>query len=361
MRISFRCFRSALALVGAVAILSVNNLSAADPAPSAGEPNPDTVVVTVNSEPVHAWELSLMASQVGANMGRQGQPPSQEEVLQAAMQQLVQTKLLAQEATRRGLKAKSDRVAETLQGIDSQSGGRDTLVANLKNAGLTYDQLAAAVAEADLVQVFIETEIEPKIAVSDEEVASYYAANPDRFGSPEQVRARHILFKAGPEATPEEQNAARQKAEAARERALAGEDFAELAKELSEGPSGPKGGDLGFFDKARMVEPFASAAFAMQPGDISKVVKTQFGFHVIKVEERKPAGTMTLDEVKPRLAEMLRQQRFRTELEGLVEGLAKSADIVVQPGMQGAPDAASPSDTGDAPTEPTASGDASGG
>ena len=84
--------------------------------------------------------------------------------------------------------------------------------------------------------------------------------------------------------------AAKAKAEAAHQRAVAGEDFAELAKELSEGPSGPNGGDLGFFEKQRMAPAFADAAFALEPGEISPVIKTQFGYHVIKVEERRGAG-----------------------------------------------------------------------
>jgi parvulin-like peptidyl-prolyl isomerase len=100
----------------------------------------------------------------------------------------------------------------------------------------------------------------------------------------EQVRARHVLAKADAGADEPTRAAARGKAEQAHRRALAGEDFAALAKELSDDASAAEGGDLGFFEKGRMVPAFADAAFALQPGEISAVVETQFGYHVIKVE-----------------------------------------------------------------------------
>ena len=113
---------------------------------------------------------------------------------------------------------------------------------------------------------------------------------------------------------------------------LAGEDFAALATELSEGPSGPKGGDLGFFSRERMVPPFAEAAFALKPGETSDVVQTRFGFHVIKVEKRREAGTVPLAEVKERIRQGLSQEQQQKRIEELLNPLRENAKIVPNAG-----------------------------
>ncbi len=311
----------------------------AQPAPAAPAPapvDPESVVLTVNGEPIHMWQVNLMVPQVAATMRQQGMQANQQQIMQAALQQSVQARLLAQEARRRGLAADADRVAETMQRIESQSGGAEGLAANLERAGVTREQLRATVEEADLIQVLVETQIAPGIEVADADVDAYYADNPDAFENPEQVRARHILFKVEQDAPDEEVAAARSKAEAARERALAGEDFAELAKELSEGPSAPQGGDLGLFDRSRMVEPFASAAFDLAPGEVSSVVRTRFGFHVIKSEEKRPASTTPLDDVRDQIRQFLSNQKLGERVDALVAELGEKADIQ----QSGAPEAA---------------------
>jgi peptidyl-prolyl cis-trans isomerase C len=302
------------------------------PMPAAPVPaDPQSVVLTVNEEPIYMWQVNLMMPQVAATMRQQGIQANQQQMAQAALQQAVQARLLAQEAKRRELSPDTERVAETMSRIESQSGGAEGLASNLEQAGLTLEQLRATVEEADLVQELVETDLAADIEVTDAEVESFYAENPDAFTTPEQVRARHILFQVEQDAPEEEVAAARAKAEAARERALAGEDFAELAKELSEGPSGPRGGDLGLFDRSRMVEPFASAAFDLEPGEISPVVRTRFGFHVIKCEEKVPASTAPLDDVREQIRRGLQDRQVAERVDALVVELGEKADIQ-QPG-----------------------------
>jgi peptidyl-prolyl cis-trans isomerase C len=328
---------TALVLVG-TAIAAV--ATAQEPAPSAQAPpqtapapaDPQSVMLTVNGEPIYLWQVNLMVPQVAATMQQQGIQANQQQMMQAAMQQSVQAMLLAQEATRLGLKPNGERVTETMQSIESQSGGPEGLAANLARVGVTREQLLATIEEADLVQELVETQIAPGIEVTDAEIEAYYADNPDAFTTPEQVRARHILFTVEQDAPEDEVAAARVKADAARERAIAGEDFASLATELSEGPSAPRGGDLGLFDRSRMVEPFASAAFDLEPGEISPVVRTRFGFHVIKCEENVPASTASLDEVRDQLRQFLSNQQLGAQVDALVVQLGEKADIQ-QPGV----------------------------
>jgi peptidyl-prolyl cis-trans isomerase C len=302
-------------------------------APVAAQGSPADVVLTVNGQPVYAWEIGLEVPRVQQEMARQGMQPEQDMVIQASMQRVVDSKLLAQEAKRQQMQPNDQRVKDTMAQIEQQAGGREKLDEALSQRGMTYDELAASVAESDLVQVFIETTIDPLITVTPEEVETYYKEHPEMFQRPEQVHARHILMTAGADASEQTKTAAMAKAEAARKRALAGEDFAALATEVSEGPSASKGGDLGFFTRQQMVAPFADAAFNLEVGQISEIVETQFGYHVIKVEEKRPATTMTYAEVQEPLTQMLRQNQGGEQTSKVLDQLAEKATITqVTPG-----------------------------
>jgi peptidyl-prolyl cis-trans isomerase C len=308
--------------------------------PAAAQVSPTDVVLTVNEQPVYSWEVGLLIPQVQQEMARQGMQPEQEMVIQASMQRVVDSKLLAQEARRQEMKPNDQRVKETMAQIETQAGGKEKLGEALAQLGMTYQMLETSVIESDLVQVFIESTIDPLVSVTPEEVEAYYNENPQMFQQPEQIHARHILIKTGADATDVTKAAAQAKAVAARKRALAGEDFATLAIELSEGPSAPQGGDLGFFGRQQMVAPFADAAFALEVGQISEVVETQFGYHVIKVEEKRPASTMSLEQVRQPLEQMLRQNQGAEATNKVLEKLAENATISQVGGGAAATDAA---------------------
>jgi peptidyl-prolyl cis-trans isomerase D len=150
---------------------------------------------------------------------------------------------------------------------------------------------------------------EEKPAVTDEELEVYYSQNLNRYSSPEQRSARHILFKTSEDESEDVLSEKYQRAEEVLDMARSGEDFAELAKLYSEGPTGPKGGDLGTFSRGRMVKPFEDAVFSLSEDEISDVVETQFGFHIIKLEKIEPARTKTLDEVKDAIVATLQKQK----------------------------------------------------
>lgn len=151
---------------------------------------------------------------------------------------------------------------------------------------------------------------EDKIDISENDIKSYYEANKDsQFKEKEQVRARHILIKLPTGASEEERKKLRQKAEKILKEAKSGADFAELAKKYSEDEgTKDKGGDLGYFTKGRMVPEFERAAFSLKPGEISDIVETQYGFHIIKVEDKKPERVKSLDEVRDEIERKLRKE-----------------------------------------------------
>ena len=151
------------------------------------------------------------------------------------------------------------------------------------------------------------------VEVSDDEVAQYYADHSEEFNVEKTVEARHILFKLNADA--DDQTVADQKKKAMEvyEKAKGGADFAELAKQYSEGPSRDSGGYLGAFKRESMVAPFAEKAFAMQPNEISEPVRTKFGWHIIKVEKVNPASTKTLDEVRASIIDTLKTEKARAK------------------------------------------------
>lgn len=152
---------------------------------------------------------------------------------------------------------------------------------------------------------------EAAVEPSDDDLQIYFDEQRSTWDVPEQVRARHILLRLAPDASEEESTALRQRAIDLRKRALDGEDFAELAREHSEDSTAAVGGDLGFFGRGVMTPPFEEAAFALQPGETSDIIKTQFGLHVIRVDERKEAQTRTLDEVRDEVRSAVQKREAR--------------------------------------------------
>jgi len=151
----------------------------------------------------------------------------------------------------------------------------------------------------------------PLVRIDENELKEYYDANPEKFKMPKTVEARHILIKAGQDESEKKVTAAKQKALAVLKEARAGKDFSELAKTYSEGPTGENGGYLGTFKKEDMVKPFADQAFSMQAGDISEPVRTQFGWHIIKVEKVNPAGDLSFAEAREDISQKLTEDKAR--------------------------------------------------
>jgi len=164
-----------------------------------------------------------------------------------------------------------------------------------------------------------------KVIVSESEAKEFYRKHTDKFFMPERVHARHILLKDEKKAQTIIDQLKGLKGEALKKK------FIELAQKESTGPTASKGGDLGYFTKSQMVLPFAKAAFALNPGQITpKPVKTQFGWHVIYVEDKKAAQKIPFDAVKDRVIGALKQQRFAQKMKQETELLKKNSSITIQ-------------------------------
>lgn len=170
------------------------------------------------------------------------------------------------------------------------------------------------------------------VEMTDGQLAQYYEQHKEEFRREEQVRARHILFKLAQQAGAEEEARRRGEAETTLQRIQAGEDFAALASQLSEDPvSAQQGGDLGFFKRGEMVKPFEETAFGLKPGVVSDPVRTDFGYHLIKVEEMQEAGYEPFEAVRTEL----RTRLAREEVRRLAEAKAQAVyDAMVAAGSE---------------------------
>jgi len=162
-----------------------------------------------------------------------------------------------------------------------------------------------------------------KVKVNDKDVKAYFTSHPEEFSEKSKVRASHILLKTEAEAK------AITKELAGLKNGALNAKFAELAKAKSTGPSGPKGGDLGFFAQGQMVPAFNDAAFAMKKGEITKSpVKSQFGYHVILVTDKQEAKNLPYTEVKGFIEQKLKVENFKEQMQGKMAELKKKATIV---------------------------------
>lgn len=195
------------------------------------------------------------------------------------------------------------------------------LIQEAENMGLEEDndvlEQIKKMTEQILVQVLIEREILDKIKVNDEEVLEYYEQNKDSFTEKEQVHLYNILLE-----TEEE-------AQDVMEQLKAGGDFSEIAIEKSAGPSAPQGGDLGYLTKGTIIPEIEEVVFALELEELSEVIKTDFGFHILKITEKKPESVKTLEEVKEDIIQTLLPDKQKEAFENLLEELKNKSEIEI--------------------------------
>ena len=240
---------------------------------------------------------------------------------------LIDRELLFQETKKKGIEVDPKDVDDELQKIKQRYSKDGEFEQLLNNMGLTESDVQIQIKRGMAIQQLMDKEVRAKISIGDEEVKSYYDANPQLFQQPEQVKASHILVKLDADAPQEEKDKARKKIESVQKKAKKGEDFTTLAKTYSEGPSGPNGGDLGYFRRGQMVKPFEDAAFSLKPNETSDIVETQFGYHLIKVVDKKPAQTVAYADVKEQLSEHLKKQKMDSEASAYIQSLRSKANI----------------------------------
>jgi peptidyl-prolyl cis-trans isomerase C len=258
-----------------------------------------------------------------------GQPVSETQLNDMKaniLEGMINEEVLYQHAEEQGVAVSDSEVDERIEQYRSQY-GEDGFADALSRAGMTEEELRREIRRSLTIQQLLEEEVTGDIEVTESEQREFYDENTNMFAQPESVTASHILISTQEAESEEARQEALERAEELKTQLEEGADFAELAREHSEGPSASRGGSLGQFSRGQMVPPFEEAAFALEPGEISDVVETRFGYHIIKVDEKNDGGTTPYEEVKGQIGQYLEQQRQQEAVQSYIDELKADADI----------------------------------
>ncbi len=301
--------------------------TAADHAETSDQPR---IVAKVNGEIIKHGEYKQELDTTYMRFHKTGQiidGTMYEQLKEEVRESLINLIVLDAYSREMGVKVDEGAVEKHYQQAVSQYPSKRDYRNSLREAGLTEADIRTRLRRALAAQAVVKDHVAPKIVVSDEEVEAYYKENAFEFEHDVLVHAAHILIKVPPFAGNDFREKARERILAIKAKIEAGEDFARLAKTYSEDPSKVNGGDLGYFGAAQMAPRFETAAFSLKPGEVSDVVTTQFGFHLIKVYDRKPAGKVPFSEAAPGLKQRFLKERLEGTLRKLMERLKAEATI----------------------------------
>ncbi len=293
---------------------------------------PDPVAL-VNGEAITREALEFETQRMIQQLASQGQVPSEEmmpKLREDVLNNMIEKELLYQDSQDKKIAVPEARVQKELASIRERFPSAEEYKTALAGIGLSEEDLAREIKQGVAIEALIKEHVVEEVAVSEEESRAFYDQNEGMFQKPEQVKARHILVKTASDASEAQKAEARQKIEDVRKKAVAGEDFATLAQEYSEGPSNSRGGDLGYFSRGQMVKPFEEVAFALEKDEISDIVETQFGFHIIQVTDHQPASVVAYEAARVQIAERLKQEKSRRQIRDYIETLREKAEIDIK-------------------------------
>lgn len=317
-------------------LIAAETSAAADkPAPKTTDLFPDNVVAKGKGVEVKRSQVDDEVIRVKSQVAGRGQvvSPEQSSLLEKqVLQQLIQFQLIkgkATDADRTYAKAEAEKLWEEAK---KQLGSEEMVNLRLKAQGLTRDQLLSKWTDGELAKAVLIHEL--SLSVTDADMKKFYDENPAQFEEPEMVRASHILFGTRDLETNQELSDAkkadkRKLAEEVLKRAKAGEDFAKLAKQYSEDPGSKDTGGEYTFPRGKMVKEFETAAFALNTNQVSDIVTTQFGYHIIKMSEKLPAKKHEFSEVSPKIKEYLIQSAIQKQGPGYLDKLEKDANVEI--------------------------------
>lgn len=306
--------------------------SAAAPAPEPAKPVPAVlpdVIADCNGDKIPKAEFENAVRAVEQRAGGSVPPEKRDEIYRGVLEDLVAYRLLKQEVVSRQMTVSDTDIDARIAAFKQQVGGEANFRTALQAQQITEAKLREDARADLLVNRLLEEEVNQKILVKPSDIATFYEKNPDRFQQSESVRAAHILVAVPQGADEKVRAAARTRAEAALKAARAGQDFARLARQYSNDASAQRGGDLGFIPKGQMVPAFEAAAFALQPGQVSDLVETQFGYHVIKALETRPARLVPFVEAAAQIEQFLEQQQRQEKGKALVDQLKAKGKVEI--------------------------------
>jgi parvulin-like peptidyl-prolyl isomerase len=289
------------------------------------------IAARVNGVAISAERLERYQEEVvgGRDFLSMSNPASFKRHKREALEQLIDQELLWQEAQRRGALAPQAEVEAALGQLRARFASEAELARRLERAGFTTSTYREYLLRLLSIDRLVERDVAPHLAVTDEEVHDYYSADPERFAIPEEVHLRQILVRADASASADARARAKARAERLLARARRGDDFAALASQHSDDPSAPSGGDLGFVMRGQISAPLEASAFALAAGELSPLVESAQGFHLLKCEGKRGGGRRSELEASPAIRRKLLDEKLRKAVGERVAALRAQARIEI--------------------------------
>ncbi len=287
-------------------------------------------VAIVNKVVIQQTDLDREMKQVEKQFASQGKQVSKEELAKfkdRVLEDLIVEELIFQESRNKGIKIERKEVSDSLSDVKKRFPSDNEYNATLKEMQMTEAELTKKIKRGLSNKKLIDTQIIDKISIPEKDNKAFYDTHPEYFKKGEQVQASHILIKFDPKADEKAKSAAKKVITDIQAKLKKGEDFAVLAKANSTCPSSAKGGDLGFFDRGKMVKPFEEVAFKLKPGETSGIVETQYGYHIIKITDKKPESVVKFKDVKNDIIKFLKNEQSKKEIQKYIENLKTKATI----------------------------------
>jgi parvulin-like peptidyl-prolyl isomerase len=272
----------------------------------------DRVIASVDGDPITLHDVRAFSAANGKPIP-DGSDPRAPDLIRRALKQLIQERLLESETKRYESQIDDTQVDKFIDQLRQQNHMTEQQFRDeMARSGVTYEDMRKR-ARLELEKMaMLDKEVRSKVSVSDGEVKAYYQAHPDDFMvKTERYRLAQILVALPPNPSPAHVAAAREKAELVRKRAVSGDDFGQLAQQFSDDDSKSKGGELGYFAPDELLDEIRAAIAKLKPGDISSVIRTRYGFHIIEVEEHQTPGVRPLDRVSDQIREKLIDEKSK--------------------------------------------------
>jgi parvulin-like peptidyl-prolyl isomerase len=287
-------------------------------------------VAMVNGFIITPQDLNHEVEQLRWEMDIRNQPLTDrqlDELRPQLIENLIGRELLYQNAQKNNYKIQSQWVDREVAGLRHRLKNDTTLEQYLDQIHMDMAQLKEHLKKGLIIRRMIRRDVLRNVRVSESEMQAFYQRYPDFFRQEEQVRARHILIKVPSGHSEERQEAALTKIQALQAQLEQGAEFSVLALEYSDCPSKNRGGDVGYFTRNQMVTAFSEAAFNLQPGEISDMVVTRYGFHLIQLIDRKPPSQIAYKNTREKIERTLRRNKEQTKIDAYLAGLKRKADI----------------------------------
>jgi peptidyl-prolyl cis-trans isomerase SurA len=296
----------------------------------------DRVAAVVNNDLIALSEVQKRAAQELANNGMQGdataRAAARQLALKNALDQIISERLLEADSRELNITVTDQEIQLGIDDVRQQNSlSQEQFDQELRAAGYTTTTYKEFMRKQLVRLKLLQQRVRTKVKITEADLRQEYGRYAKREGSDFEVHARHIVVQVPANAPEDKVEKARLKAVDLMNQARApGADFVALAKAKSEGPSAADGGDLGYFRRGTMMPEFEKVAFALEDGQISEPVRTRFGWHVIKVDDRRPLGIKPFDEMKAQLQEKLYREQMERLTEQHVQSLRAAAVVEVK-------------------------------